>query len=140
MYDLLKSMKDVKSAKQLVQNVINMYKSGGFSFTKLMTNSKELLATIPEKKRKEGVKDKGLSEDLPNKKALRICWYIEKDTFFFKNNLDRKPITKTGLLSMISSIYDPFGFAASVSVTNMCNGMKLFIKMFRVIGQSGLSK
>ena len=110
--DLLKSMKDVQAAKQLLQNVINMCKSGGFNLTKFMSNSKELLATIPEEKRKEGVKDKDLSGDLPNDKALGICWNIEKDTFSFKINLDRKPITKRGLLSMISSIYDPLGYAA----------------------------
>ena len=89
-----------------------MCKSGGFNLTKFMSNSKELLATIPEEKRKEGVKDKDLSGDLPNDKALGICWNIEKDTFSFKINLDRKPITKRGLLSMISSIYDPLGYAA----------------------------
>ena len=53
-----------------------------------MSNSKEALATIPEEKRKEGVKDKNLSGDLPNYKALGICWNIEKDTFSFKINLD----------------------------------------------------
>ena len=30
----------------------------------------------------------------------------------FKINLDRKPITKRGLLSMISSVYNPLGYAA----------------------------
>ena len=64
--------------RQLVQRVINMCKSGGFNLTKFMSNSKELLATIPEEKRKEGVKD----------------------------------ITKRGLLSMISSIYNPLSYAA----------------------------
>ena len=90
-----------------------MCKSGGFNHTKFMSNSKEVLATIPEEKRKEGGKD----------------------------------ITKRGLLSMISSIYNPLGYAApfvlqerrilQLSVTKMCNRMKLFSKMFRVIGQSG---
>ena len=56
--DLLKSMKDVQSAKQLVQKVINMCNSGGFNLTQITSDSKELLATISEKKRKEGVKDK----------------------------------------------------------------------------------
>ena len=70
---LLKSMRDVQSAKQLVQNVINVCKSGGFNLNKFMSNSKELLATIPKEKRKEGVKDKDLSGDLPNDKALGIC-------------------------------------------------------------------
>ena len=66
-------MRDVQSAKQLVQNVINVCKSGGFNLNKFMSNSKELLATIPKEKRKESVKDKDLSGDLPNDKARGIC-------------------------------------------------------------------
>ena len=57
------------------------------------------------------MKDEDLFGDLPNDKALEICWNIEKDMLSFKVNLDRKPITKRGLLSMISSIYDPLGVA-----------------------------
>ena len=103
--DLLKSMKDVQSAKQLVQKVINMCNSGGFNLTQITSDSKELLATISEKKRRcEG---QNLSGDLPNDEALGICGNIEKDTFSFKINLDRKPMMRSGLLSMISSIYDP---------------------------------
>ena len=37
---LLKSMKDVQSARQLVQKVINMCKLGGFNLVKFMSNSK----------------------------------------------------------------------------------------------------
>ena len=106
MDDLLKSIKYVQTAKQLVENV-NMCKSGGFNLTKFMSNTKELLATIPEEKRKD-VKDKDLSGDLPNNKPLGICWDIE-DTFSFKINLDGKPIAQRGLLSR--SIYNPLGFA-----------------------------
>ena len=105
--DLLKSMKDVQSAKQLVQKVINMCNSGVFNLTQITSDSKELLATICEKKRKEGVKEKDLSGDLPNDEALGIGGNIEKDTFSFKINLDRKPMMRSGLLSMISSIYNP---------------------------------
>ena len=50
--DLLKSMKNVQSAKQLVQNVRDMCKSGGFNLTKFISNSKELLVIIPDKKKK----------------------------------------------------------------------------------------
>ena len=78
-----------------------------------MLNSKELIGTISEKERKECVKNKDLSGDFPNNKALRICWNIENNMCSFKINLDRKPITKRGLLSMIISIYDPLGFAVA---------------------------
>ena len=76
-----------------------------------MLNSKEVIGTISEEKRKECVKNKDLSGNFPNDKALGMCWNIENKTFSFKINLDRKPITKRGLLSMIISIYDPLGFA-----------------------------
>ena len=76
-----------------------------------MLNSKEVIGTISEEKRKEYVKNKDLSVNFPNDKALGMCWNIENKTFSFKINLDRKPITKRGLLSMIISIYDPLGFA-----------------------------
>ena len=63
---------DLPKSRQLVQKVINMCRSGGFNLTKFLSNSKELLGTIPEEKRKEGVKDKDLPGDLPNDKALGI--------------------------------------------------------------------
>ena len=56
--DILKSMKDVQSGKQLLQNVIKICKSSGLNLIKVMSNSKELLAIISEEKRKEGVKEK----------------------------------------------------------------------------------
>ena len=50
--------------------------------------------------------------DLPTEKALGIFWNIEKETFGFKTNLSEKPGTRRGMLSMVSKIYDPLGFAA----------------------------
>ena len=101
--DLLKSSKDVESAKELVKNVMNMYKAGGFHLTKFISNSKELLLSIPERRRRIGVKDQDLSGQLPNKKALRICWEIWDDAFTFKIKLDERPLTKRVMLSVISS-------------------------------------
>ena len=57
MDDLLKSVKDLDTAKTLVKNFINMCRSGGFNLTKFISNCKELLISIPEDKRRPGVKD-----------------------------------------------------------------------------------
>ena len=43
-------------------------------------------------------------------RALEIYLGIDKDTFKFKINFTEKTITRRGILSMISSIYDPLGF------------------------------
>ena len=41
---------------------------------------------------------------------FRIYWGIDKDTFKFKINLTEKPMTRKGMLSVISSIYNPLEF------------------------------
>ena len=86
--------------------------SGGFNLTKFVSNSKELLQSFPEQQGRQGTKDQDLSGGLPTDKALGICWIIADDTFSFKIKLDRTSLTKRAMLSMISSIYDPLGFAA----------------------------
>ena len=37
---------------------------------------------------------------------------MENDTLGFKVNLKEKPLTRRGVLSVLSSIYDPLGFGA----------------------------
>ena len=110
--DLLKSVGNINMAKQLVKDVISMCKSGGFNLTKFVSNSKELLQSIPEQQRQQGTKDQDLPGDVPTDKVLGICWNIADDIFSFEIKLDRKSLTKRTMLSVISSIYDPLGFAA----------------------------
>ena len=51
-------------------------------------------------------------DTLPVDRALGLQWCIETDRFKFKLKIKEKPSTKQGMLSMISSIYDPLGFLA----------------------------
>ena len=112
--DLLKSVKDVSTAVKLIQDVSKMCSDGGFRLTKFISNELQVLSSIPTEDRGRGVKNVNISDevDLPTEKALGICWNIEKDTFGFKTNLGEKPLTRRGMLSMVSKIYDPLGFAA----------------------------
>ena len=64
-----------------------MCKSGGFHLTKFISNNKELLLSVPENQRM-GVKDQDLSGDLPNEKALGICWNLREGIFSFKLKLE----------------------------------------------------
>ena len=86
--DLLKSVKDLETAKTLVKNVIYMCRSGAFNLTKFISNSKELLISIPEDKRRPGVKDLNLFGGIPVEKTLGIQWNISKDYFSFKNSIE----------------------------------------------------
>ena len=41
---------------------------------------------------------------------LGVLWNIEDDAFGFKVALKSKPMTRRGVLSVLSSVYDPLGF------------------------------
>ena len=99
--DLLKSVKDVKTAIRLLHDVISMCADGGFWLTKFVSNRIKVLDSISKEDRRIGVKDVCLNSDtsFPTEKALEVNWDIRSDTLGFKLNLDRK-------------IYDPRGLAA----------------------------
>ena len=48
----------------------------------------------------------------PTERALGVSWFVETDPFGFKVNIKEKPCTRRGILSVVSSVYDPLGMAA----------------------------
>ena len=50
--------------------------------------------------------------NLPVERALGIQWGVQSDTFQFKIVVKDRPPTRRGIISVISSIYDPLGFVA----------------------------
>ena len=102
--DMLKSVENEDKAITLMK--------GGFNMTKFASSSKRVLQSIPEKDRKIGVKNSDLLGSLPKDRALGVLWNVENDTLGFKVNLKEKPLTRRGVLSVLSSIYDPLGFGA----------------------------
>ena len=46
---------------------------------------------------------------LPEDKVLGVKWNREKDTLGFTIKLVEKPSTRRGLLSILSSVYNPLG-------------------------------
>jgi hypothetical protein len=87
------------------------------------------MQTIPEEDRAKGVQGLNLQHDyLPVERALGIQWCIDSDTFQFSMTLSDQPLTRRGILSTISSIYDPLGFLAPFLLVgkqilqDMCRG------------------
>ena len=111
--DGLKSVATAASAVELVKNVKAMCHQGGFNLHKFLSNSKEVIKNIPESDRAEGVKEIDLDLDtLPLERTLGVQWCVESDSFEFSVVLRDKPCTRRGILSTVSSIYDPIGFVA----------------------------
>ena len=111
--DLLKSVSDVATAIRLLNDVIEMCAAGGSRLTKIISNRIEVFQSIAETERRNGVKNVDLDSGagLPTEKALGINWNIENDQLSFKVKLNEKPMTRRGMLSKTSKIYDPLGLA-----------------------------
>ena len=78
----------------LMKNVLYMCKSDGFHLTKLISNNSELLMSIPEDQRRNGVKN----ADLIDEKALDIQCNIPDDSFNFNIQVNRRPLMKRKML------------------------------------------
>ena len=110
--DLLKSVNSEDDAIKLIKNVRSMCNEGGFNLTKFVSNSKKVLHSILKTFRRNGVKDKDLRCKLSDEQVLGILWNVEADTLGFKIAIKEKPLTRRGMLSTLSSIYDPLGLCA----------------------------
>jgi len=111
--DMLKSVTDISAAVTLVNAVQQMCANGGFHLTEFVSNSREVLEAIPVSERAKNVVNVNLSQSaLPVERALGVHWCIENDTLGFRIILKDKPLTRRGMLSTISSIYDLLGLVA----------------------------
>ena len=109
--DCLKSIKGETKAISLVSELRALLSKGGFRLTKWISNSRRVIESVPTSERAISVKDH-LLDQLPCERALGTRWDVETDTFGFRISLKDKPSTRRGILSIVSSIYDPLGFVA----------------------------
>ena len=113
--DCLKSVRSAPEAIPLIGELRELLSKGGFRLTKWISNSRKVIESVPESERAISVKDRLLNR-LPTERALGVRWDVETDTFGFKISLKDKPITRRGILSIVSSVYDPLGFVAPFSL------------------------
>ena len=111
--DCLKSVKTVNEGIHMVKNLRSLLHRGGFNIVKWISNDRDVVRSIPLVSRAEVIKDMDLdNQNLPIERALGISWCVEMDKFVFRISVDERPKTRRGILSMISSVYDPLGFLA----------------------------
>ena len=106
--DLLKSTTSVEEATTLADKLTGMLKEGGFRLTKFLSNRREVLLTLPSQERANPTLNLELDR-LPINRTLGLHWDAERDVFCFKTVSTNKPATKRGVLSTISTLFDPLG-------------------------------
>ena len=116
--DGLKSVPSAVQASALIESTKCLLAKGGFNLHKFISNSKNVIKAIPKEQQASGIKELDLSRDvLPIERALGVQWCVQSDSLQFRVVLKDKPLTRRGILSSISSIYDPLGLAAPFLLT-----------------------
>ena len=107
--DLLKSVDSVERAKQLLYQLQDLLRSGGFHLAKMMSNRMEVLIVVSDDDKAPSLVNLD-SHELPVEKTLGIYRNSSSDEFMVKVRVDRKTATHRGVLSMVSQVFDPLGF------------------------------
>jgi len=111
--DCLRSEETEDAAIERIRGVRYACAHGGFNLAKFISNSKAVLESIQEEARSQEVRSLELGGDYYSvERALSVQWAIESDMFGFRIVIKDQPLTRGGILSTISSVYDPLGIAA----------------------------
>ena len=113
--DGLISVPSEAEAVSLIRRSTEMCKMSGLRLHKFLSNSKAVIQSVPfEDRAKVLVNVDLLNHPLPVERALGVQWCVESDSFQFRIMLSDSPLTKRGILSTVSSVYDPLGLIAPV--------------------------
>ena len=120
-------MSSVEEAVNLAKELQTLLAQGGFNLTKWTSNHPAVLEAIPLSDRSKKIKERDIDAPL-EERALGVYWHMEEDYLGFRTQAMSKPLTKRGILSMLSPIYDPLGMAspfilgARRIVQDLCRG------------------
>ncbi|XP_062620585.1 uncharacterized protein LOC134282159 [Saccostrea cucullata] len=117
--DCLSSVDTEKKAALLIEDLSTLCSKGGFHLTKWISNSKQVLESVPEEDRAKDVQKWNLeceSETLVER-ALGVYWLVNSDRLGFLINIKNQPMTRRGILSIVSSVFDPLGIVSHFVMT-----------------------
>ena len=108
MDDYLDSFNDLTTAVSTILSVSKLLKDGGFHLTKWTSKSIDILNTLPKDDISPKVTNLDLV-DLPIERTLGKMWDPKSDQITVQSLSKEFEDTKRGLLSCVSSIFDPLG-------------------------------
>ena len=108
MDDGLASTSSDEKAISLIKDTVSLCDKIGLNLHKFTTNSKTVRQYVNDVYSTERLKELPGSPE----RLLGVIWCCESDTFQFRVTINNKPLTRRGILSIVSTIYDPLGFIA----------------------------
>ncbi|XP_040077158.1 uncharacterized protein LOC120849101 [Ixodes scapularis] len=115
--DGLKSLPTADGAIDLLKRTQQMLAVCNLRLHKIVSNSSRVMEAFPKEDHTKDLRELDLSYDIPPiQRSLGICWDVKKNVFTFRVLVQDTPFTRRGVLSMVNSVYDPFGFVAPVTI------------------------
>ena len=120
MDDFLKSVCDDVTSVRMFREMTSLLALGGFRLTKWISSSREVLSQIPAQEKASPSVDLNF-DDLPIEHTLGLKWNTETDCFRFSVCLHQpSKSTKRGILSRLSTVFDPLGVLALYMLPAKC--------------------
>ena len=111
--DMLQSFSSESEAVAVSTETKETLQAGGFNLTKWLSNSRQVIQSMPKDDRAKEIKDLDLGSDtLPSGRVLGVQWDVEDDKLSFSHKDVEGPPTRRNILSIVSSLYDPLGMVA----------------------------
>ena len=108
--DGITSVNTVDEAVNLITEATSICSSANLRLHKFVSNSREVLATMPSSEIAKEMQGIDLfCDSLPTERTLGLEWSVQTDTIEFKNNMKLTAPTRRGILSVVSQLYDPLG-------------------------------
>ena len=110
MDDLMPSVKDVETAKNMRKELTTLGDKAGFHIRKWISSRPEVIEDIPENDRASEIDLQ--KNQLPTTKTLGVLWSTKDDTFFFvySSPSSQFRFTKRNVLKKTATVFDPLGF------------------------------
>jgi hypothetical protein len=110
--DFLRSVSEVTQGKSTAGQTAKLCSKGGFRLTKWLSNNVEVNDSFPVSEQAGALQLNIEGDGLPVERALGVIWSVKEDTISFQTRSSEKPATRRGMLSVISSVFDPLGIAS----------------------------
>ena len=112
--DGLLSVSDADTAVRVARDTINLCADGGFRLNKFVFNDPSVIAKLPpDNVSKSASVDVSLHHPT-YEQALAVKWDTKMDTLHINVDVPDRPVTRRGILSTVSSLYDPVGLISPV--------------------------
>ena len=120
MDNFLKSVCDEATAVRMFREMTSLLSRGGFRLTKWISSLHEVLSQIPLKEKASPLVDVNFDE-LPIECTLGLKWNTKTDCFRFSLcSSQTGESTKRGVLSRLSTVFDPLGVLAPDMLPAKC--------------------